>query len=167
MEPARFVVEAVGRLDAEPGSAVDVAGGTGRHAIWLAGRGWRVTLVDGSPAALAMAVEDAAAAGVVLDVVTLDLRTDPLPGGPWDLVLIHHYLDRRLLGTVDLAMAPGAHLVWAQQTVLDTHGRPGSPYRVAIGEAATLLPGALEVISLVEGTTEGRHEAMLVARKPG
>ena len=29
-----------------PGRAVDLAAGEGRHALWLAGRGWRVTAVD-------------------------------------------------------------------------------------------------------------------------
>jgi hypothetical protein len=29
-----------------------------------------------------------------------------------------------------------------------------------------MLPAGLEVVSLVEGETEGRHEAMVVARRP-
>jgi SAM-dependent methyltransferase len=38
----------VGELlaDLPPGDAVDLAAGEGRHALWLAGRGWRVTAVD-------------------------------------------------------------------------------------------------------------------------
>src|SRR5581483_2851655 len=30
------------------GSALDLAGGVGRHAVWLAQKDWRVTLVDSS-----------------------------------------------------------------------------------------------------------------------
>jgi SAM-dependent methyltransferase len=35
-----------------PGEAVDLAAGEGRHALWLAGRGWRVTAVDFSDVGL-------------------------------------------------------------------------------------------------------------------
>ena len=38
--------------DLPPGRAVDLAAGEGRNAIWLAGRGWRVTAVDFSRVAL-------------------------------------------------------------------------------------------------------------------
>lgn len=164
-EPSVFVIEAVGALAVVPGQALDVAGGTGRHALWLAARGWTVTLVDGSATALAMAAADAASAGVGLTTVRLDLDTEPLPSGPWDLVLIHHYLHRPLLAVIAAVLAPGGHLIFAQPTVVDPHPRPGPAHRVAIGESAALVPG-LEIVSLVEGEIEGRHEAMLVARRP-
>jgi SAM-dependent methyltransferase len=35
-----------------PGTAVDLAAGEGRHALWLAARGWRVTAVDFSSVGL-------------------------------------------------------------------------------------------------------------------
>ena len=35
-----------------PGRALDVASGAGRHAIWLAERGWQVTAVDYSKVAI-------------------------------------------------------------------------------------------------------------------
>ena len=43
-EPSSTVVDAVGALP--PGRAVDLAAGPGRHARWLAARGWSVTAVD-------------------------------------------------------------------------------------------------------------------------
>lgn len=39
--------------DLPPGDAVDLAAGEGRHALWLAARGWRVTAVDFSDVGLA------------------------------------------------------------------------------------------------------------------
>ena len=163
--PSRFVMTAVTSLGGGPGRAVDVAGGTGRHAVWLAGLGWEVTLVDGSPTALAMAAQDADASGVEITTIQMNLTGGAMPAGPWDLVLIHHYLNPSLVASVDQAMAPGSHLVWAQPTVLSKQSRPGPGYRLALGEAETLLPAGLEVVSLVEGETEGRHEAMVVARR--
>src|SRR5580658_116032 len=59
LEPDPFLVEAA-REFIEPlfphgGTALDIAGGVGRHAIWLAERGWQATIVDFSEAALARA----------------------------------------------------------------------------------------------------------------
>ena len=49
-EPNRFLVEAVVGL--EPGTALDLAAGSGRNAVWLAGLGWSVTAVDWSDVAI-------------------------------------------------------------------------------------------------------------------
>src|SRR3954469_12127625 len=43
-EPNALVAELLAGLP--PGDAVDLAAGEGRHALWLAGLGWRVTAVD-------------------------------------------------------------------------------------------------------------------------
>jgi SAM-dependent methyltransferase len=48
--PNQFVEAELGEL--EPGTAVDLACGEGRNAIWLAGRGWDVTALDFSEVAV-------------------------------------------------------------------------------------------------------------------
>ncbi len=48
--PNTFVAEVVTPMTA--GSALDVAAGEGRNAVWLAERGWRVTAADFSPVAV-------------------------------------------------------------------------------------------------------------------
>ena len=48
--PHPLVVDLVSKL--KPGRALDVACGLGRHALWLAGRGWKVTAVDSSRVAI-------------------------------------------------------------------------------------------------------------------
>ncbi|MCA9711039.1 MAG: class I SAM-dependent methyltransferase, partial [Myxococcales bacterium] len=50
------------------GRALDVAGGAGANAVWLAQRGLLVTVADVSEVALALAVERAAAQGVDLGI---------------------------------------------------------------------------------------------------
>jgi ubiquinone/menaquinone biosynthesis C-methylase UbiE len=42
-----------------PGHALDIAGGVGRHAIWLAKRDWQVRLVDLSDVGIQQAQENA------------------------------------------------------------------------------------------------------------
>src|SRR3954464_5017625 len=49
--PNALVAELLAGLP--PGDAVDLAAGEGRHALWLAGLGWRVTAVDFSDVGLA------------------------------------------------------------------------------------------------------------------
>ncbi len=67
-----------GALAPPPGGAVlDVACGTGRHAIGLAARGYRVTGVDFNPRYLAAAEAEAAAAGVEARWVEADMRALP------------------------------------------------------------------------------------------
>ncbi|WP_375155137.1 methyltransferase domain-containing protein [Micromonospora sp. 4G55] len=69
------------------GTALDLGCGEGADAIWLAGRGWRVTAVDVSTTALDRAAAEAAEAGVAdrIDFQRHDL-TRTFPEGVFDLV---------------------------------------------------------------------------------
>lgn len=90
--PNTFVEELVAPL--APGRALDVAGGEGRNALWLAERGWDATSADFSPVAVERARELAAtrlgaAAGRFRAVVADALEpAPPASGAPgYDLVL--------------------------------------------------------------------------------
>jgi hypothetical protein len=96
-----------------------------------------------------------------------DLDEAHFPPGPWDLAVVHHYLNRALMPRIDDTLAPGGLLVFAQPTVenLRKNDRPGPRYSLGAGEAATLASG-LDVLSIFEGwTDDGRHEAQVVARR--
>lgn len=170
-QPDAWLVELDGVLPRE-GFALDVAGGGGRNAIWLARRGLRVWLVDISEEALRIARHRAADAGVALETWRADLESDPLPAGPWDLVLSFHYLERGLFPQFARVLRRGGTLVFSQPTErnLERHERPPRAFLLAEGELATLVPAGLEIVSLTEGWSEdgpdGRHEARLVARRP-
>ncbi|NUU20862.1 MAG: class I SAM-dependent methyltransferase [Streptomycetaceae bacterium] len=109
-EPNRFVAEQT--ADLPPGRALDLAAGEGRNAIWLAKRGWQVTAVDFSAAALAKAKLLADAQSVAVDWVTADLLTWKPPTDHYDLVLIA-YLHlppaeiTTVLANAAAAVAPG------------------------------------------------------------
>jgi tellurite methyltransferase len=150
------------------GRALDVAGGAGRHAVWLAQRGLAVTMADVSEEGLRLAVAAARDAGVEIDLVQIDLERGPLPAGPWDLIVCVHYLQRSLFPAIAAQLAPGGLLLFCHQTRvnLERHARPGPAYLLEEGEAATLVAG-LEILSCNEGWQEdGRHEARLIARRP-
>src|SRR5262245_61692495 len=90
-DPSPWVTSLDGVLP-HRGRALDVAGGAGRHAIWLARRGLDVTLCDVSTVGL----EIAARAEPRLTCRRVDLESEPLPAGPWDLIVCFHYLQRAL-----------------------------------------------------------------------
>ncbi len=149
------------------GRALDVAGGTGRHALWLARRGLAATLVDVSDVALAAASGFARQANLPLATARIDLASSPFPPGPWDVIVCFYYLERALFASFTAALAPGGWLVVAHATRsnLSRHARPGPAHLLEDGELPALVSG-LEVVSSSEGwMEEGRHEARLVARK--
>lgn len=84
-EPNRFVAAELGGLP--PGRALDLAAGEGRNALWLAGRGWRVTAVDFSPVAIDKGRRLAQRAGLTVDWVVADVLTYR-PDAAFDLVLV-------------------------------------------------------------------------------
>ena len=72
----------------EAPAVLDVGAGTGAIALALAGEhpGARVTAIDISPDALALARENAERTGLAIELLEHDL-TAGLPGGPYDLVV--------------------------------------------------------------------------------
>ena len=71
----------------QPGTAIDLAAGEGRNAIWLASRGWAVAAVDFSSAGVDIGRRRAAAARVEVTWVVSDV-TRWAPPAPVDLVLL-------------------------------------------------------------------------------
>lgn len=112
--PNRFLVSAV--EGSEPGRALDLACGAGRHALWLAERGWQVTGVDFSEVALAEGRRLAAARGLDLEWIAADVVAWEPPAQAFDLVLVlylqlpGHEL-RAVLGHAARALAPGGRLI--------------------------------------------------------
>lgn len=73
IEPNEWISEVTRTLT--PGTAIDVAAGEGRNALWLAGHGWKVTAVDFSEAGLEIGRQRAAMAKLELDWVNADATT--------------------------------------------------------------------------------------------
>lgn len=165
--PCPLVVACAAQLPAV-GRALDVAGGRGRHALWLAAHGLDVTLLDVSLVGLALAREEARVRGLRVHTLQHDLEVDPvLPAGPWDLVVWSNYLNRTVLRSVPRALAVGGLLVFAHPTRrnLERHPRPSARFLLDEGELPGLLPG-MALLRHEEGWTEGgRHEAWAVARR--
>lgn len=165
-EPAEFLAALVDLIPTT-GRALDVAGGAGRNAVWLAERGLETTLVDVSTAGLKIAQREAASRGVEIDCVECDLEIDPLPNGPWQLIVQSCYLQRNLISTFIDELAPGGLLAIAQPTEvnLERWNAPPAKYLLKRGELKRLV-NPLKIVTLSEAwRASGRHEAWLIAQK--
>lgn len=85
LEPNAFVAAIV--ADLAPGTAIDLACGEGRNALWLAQRGWQVTAVDFSRVAVETGRSRAERLGLEVDWVAADV-TDWTSPGLVDLIVI-------------------------------------------------------------------------------
>ena len=151
------------------GRVLDVAGGAGRNALWLARRGFDVTLVDISAVAIALAEQRAKDAGVLIETRIMDLEQERLPEGPWDIIVQMHYLDRTLFKQYAEVLAPSGLLFIEHPTRsnLARHAKPSASYLLEDGELANLCEEFV-IVSYGEGWNEsGKHEARLVARRLG
>jgi tellurite methyltransferase len=161
--PAPLLVEIAEGL--QPGRALDLACGTGRHALWLAQHGWQVTAVDGSPSAIALLEASAARLGVsidarVIDLEKADLEKDKFAIEParWELIASCYYLQRDLIEPIQHGLVPGGVAI-----VIALLAK--SPYRARPGELRACFNG-WEILHDREGPDPSGHEvAELAARK--
>jgi SAM-dependent methyltransferase len=130
--PTILVVETAEKL--APGTAIDLACGAGRHALYLAERGWAVTAVDGSKKAIEIARVRAADRGLEVHTEVADLTAPSFTMHPdtFDLVLIAYYLQRDLFAKIKTAIRPGGVVVAIAHT--PEPGEQWSEKRAAPGE---------------------------------
>jgi ubiquinone/menaquinone biosynthesis C-methylase UbiE len=82
--PNQFLVDTVkGR---KPGTALDVAMGQGRNAVYLATKGWKTTGLDIASEGLAIARANAAKQKTHLETIEADVDTFDFGTAKWDLV---------------------------------------------------------------------------------
>lgn len=176
--PNVWVEQLVGSLP--PGRAVDLGAGEGRHAIWLAQRGWDVTAVDFSHVGiargqglLAHAREESAVPGSVTWVV--DDAVTWQPGEPADLVLVAYlHLPQDVLSRAATWLAPGGSLVVVGHALRNLTEGVGGPTDPALLQTPQRLLAVADAASLsVEVCREATRESdqgtsidvMLVARR--
>lgn len=184
VEPDTFLTAAYKEwlADTAPGPALDVAGGAGRNAVWLAERGWRVKLIDISDVALKMAREkfeavkkaassqpkNAAVRKGSLKTEIVDLNSiSHLGTEEYPLVVMFYFLRRELFPAISRALKPGGTLIYRTYTIdrMKVPGGPSDPkYLLQPNELLHAFPG-LRVLHYRE-MLQGKAAAELVARKP-
>jgi tellurite methyltransferase len=181
-EPASIVCELLPLLPA--GRALDVACGTGRHALMLAARGQHVTAIDFSSVALDILGARARSkhtsvrrsdrfpepgwrmpAG--LELMRADLERITLPERCYDLIVCIQYLQRDLFPQIARALRPNGVLLMETFTraQLEFAGGPRNPtYLLESGELREAFP-ELRVLFYRELRAE-QGIASLLARRP-
>lgn len=137
--PTRLLVDTSAQLT--PGTALDLACGAGRHAIYLAKHGWNVAAIDASPTAIHLLEQRASAAGLKINTKVSDLAQPhfTLPPESFDLILIAYYLQRDLFEKVKAATHSGGIVIAIAHT--PQPGESPTLKRAAHGELQTFFHG--------------------------
>ena len=156
------------------GRALDVACGDGRNALYLAQLGYMVDAIDVSDVAIGALRDAVDQRGLAMTIAprVVDLEREPLPAGPYDVIVTLNYLQRGLFGALENALAPGGLVVYETlgRAHVDELGRSFNPdYLLERGELLRAFP-KLEIVDHHEGVVERsggpRGVAGLVARRP-
>jgi SAM-dependent methyltransferase len=130
-KPSAFLVRSLSLLPAD-GRCLDLGGGQGRNAVFLARRGWTVVMVDCAIAGVAGARALARAESVALVPVVADLAEGALviPEAGFDLVLMINYHEHAAVSTAARWLRPGGALLvegFAREQLGRSSGGPQDP----------------------------------------
>jgi SAM-dependent methyltransferase len=175
LEPDPFLVSAYHEfLSSHPaGTALDIASGVGRHAIWLARRGWRVRLLDISDIGIGLAEKNAAkvlgpvAKEFLISAEVADLNEMRDFGREqYDLVMVFFYLQRELFPALVATLKSGGLLIYKTYTTEQTRHAGGPSHPMFLLQPNELLH-AFESLRILEyrETIVEKGVAELVAQK--
>ncbi len=144
----------------------DLAGGIGRHALWLADRGWQVSLVDISEVAISRLGREALQRNLTLDLFALDATEYRFEPAQFDLIVLFYHLDRNLCSRIESALKPGGFLISKTSLRWDSDEMP-APVNTDLlqrNEILSLVP-ELGVMCHRERPVGNRGVVEFVARK--
>jgi SAM-dependent methyltransferase len=175
VEPNALIADLL--ADLPPGDVVDLAAGEGRHALWLAGRGWRVTAVDFSEVGLDRGRAQPGADRVTW--VTADVLTWTSPPAGLDLVLVAylHLPEPDTLALLTRAVGslrPGGRMLVLGHDVDNLERGVGGPQEAAILHSVDRLAPVAGLL-VVDRLEQVRRETpagtaldtLLWGRRPG
>lgn len=152
---------------------LDVACGSGRHALAAAQLGASVVAVDRDPGGLDVGRREAKTRHLEVKFVEADLEREWPALGTFDLVMVFDYLDRQRMPRIVEAVAPGGYLLL--ETFLEAQrafgwGPQNDDHLLRSGELAklvaplTVLHGR-EVIEAVDNARWSAVASVLAQRK--
>ncbi len=142
------------------GRVLDVACGPGRHSVFFAARGCRVTAIDRNTVALAKLAGVANVAPLQADI---EADPWPLPGERFDAVIVTNYLHRALMPALIAAVADDGVLLY--ETFAhgnEAFGKPANPdFLLAPGELLTTIGDRLRVVAYEQGVVNSTRPAVV------
>ena len=169
-EPDPFFISAyetfVDQSFPDAGVALDLAGGLGRHALWLASRRWQVSVVDLSDVAIGKLTQTARDLNVKLDALVGDAAEYEFLPTRFDLIVLFYHLDRNLFPKMVSALKPGGVLICKMSLRWDSDGRQTivSTDPLSRSELPSLVP-EMHVLFHHERPVRDRGVVEFVARK--
>jgi len=148
------------------GAALDLAGGLGRHALWLASRGWQVTVVELSDVAIGKLSQAALKLNLNVDLFAGDAAEYKLEPTQFDLIVLFYHLDRSLFPKIVSALKPGGLLICKMSLRWDSGERlkTASANPLHRNELPSLVP-ELDVLHHQERPVRDRGVVEFVGRK--
>ncbi len=171
--PNRLLTEVVTGL--RPGTALDIAMGQGRNAVFLATLGWEVTGIDVSPQGISVAEEQARRTGVTIEAIEVGIEDFDLGKARWDLIVLTYALvpvtDAKLASQIIESMT-GNGLLVIESFGSDRSGRAARPVDIdpdKLREAYAELDIIRidDVDDIPEWTDRSTRVVRMVARKRG
>lgn len=148
------------------GTALDIAMGAGHNAVFLAGRGYTVTCVDYSAAAVTQARAHAAREGVALNAVVADVCQYVIPPSTFDVILNFYFLERSLVPAIRDGLKTGGLVFFETYTSEQQRfGGPHNPAHLLRPDELMEFFQDLFIIFYHERVAENQAVARLVARK--
>ena len=171
IKPARVLEQNVHLLP-NVGCALDLACGLGANARLLAKHGLDTVAWDISTVAIDKLSAYAEQEGIPLYAEVRDVELNPPPANRFDVIVVVHFLERRITRDLVTALRPKGLLfyqTWIHDTV-DNVGPANPNYRLAPNELLSMFEPLRVLVYREEGTVgdnrQGfRNEAMLVAMK--
>ena len=169
-EPDPFFISAYGQFVDQsfpnPGVALDLACGLGRHALWLASKNWRVSAVDLSAVAIGKLSQAALGLNVKIDLFVGDAAEYKFEPTRFDLVVLFYHLDRSLFPKMVSALKPGGLLICKMSLQWDPDGGLTGVSANPLGrnELPLLVP-ELHVLYHEERPVRGRGVVEFIGRK--
>lgn len=171
----RFVDEIVPQHGIKTGKGLDVACGSGRDTVYFASKGWQMTGVDYTEAALQRAQQLASNQQLSIKTECLDLETgqDPFAhyaANSFALICVARYLHRPLFPYLKRLLQPQGVLIYqtfmrgCEQTTI---GRPRNPkFLLEAGELARTFAETHILLDEVEILEDGRPVSAFICQQP-
>ena len=115
-EPVEWLKDHSGLLKRK-GSALDIASGEGRNAVFAAENGYQTLAVDISTKGLEKALALADEKGVSIETQLVDLDNWKIEQNAFDLILCFNFLDRRIFPAIQRALKPGGLIFYETFTI--------------------------------------------------
>jgi 2-polyprenyl-3-methyl-5-hydroxy-6-metoxy-1,4-benzoquinol methylase len=152
---------------------LDLACGSGRHALAAAALGAKVTAIDKDAASLEIGRKEAKVRGLEVNWKRQDLEGEWPELGSFDAVLVFNYLDRARMPKIIAAVAPGGFLM--AETFLEAQkafgwGPSNDAHLLRSGELNTLVAPLVvihgrEVVEAVDNARWSAMASVLAQRK--